>query len=129
MKVVAGLLRGETVDWSEEGGTHKIRFLNPELGLINIKDPIPTFLSAFGPKARRLTAKLGAGWFGGASFQSEKKQISTKSVLRGKNLVTIPRNFTPSPAWVAVFWMKVNLRIALAPRRKRDLMRQSRSTI
>jgi 5,10-methylenetetrahydromethanopterin reductase len=74
--VVEGLLRGETVSWSEEGGTHKIRFLNPELELINIKDPIRTFLSAFGPKARALTAKLGAGWIGSASYpQREKDDI------------------------------------------------------
>lgn len=73
VRVVEGLLRGETVNWSEEGGTHKIRFLNPELELINIKDPIPTFLSAFGPKARRLTAKLGAGWIGSASYPEREK--------------------------------------------------------
>ena len=42
VKVVEGLLRGKTVEWSEEGGPHKIRFLNPELGLININDSIPT---------------------------------------------------------------------------------------
>jgi 5,10-methylenetetrahydromethanopterin reductase len=73
VRVVQGLLRGETVDWSEEGGTHKIRFLNPDLELINIKDPIPTFLSAFGPKARRLTAKLGAGWIGAATVPERAK--------------------------------------------------------
>ena len=73
VRVVEGLLKGETVDWSEEDGTHKIRFLNPELELINIKDPIPTFLSAFGPKARQLTAKLGAGWIGSASYPEREK--------------------------------------------------------
>src|SRR5262249_38948071 len=30
VRVVQALLRGETVEWSEEGGPHKIRFLNPE---------------------------------------------------------------------------------------------------
>ena len=35
-----------------------VRFLNPEAGLINTKDAIPLHLSAFGPKARALTAKL-----------------------------------------------------------------------
>jgi len=76
IEVVEGLLKGKTVDWSEEGGTHKIRFLNPELGLINIKDPIPTFISAFGPKARALTAKLGAGWIGSVTYpQREKADI------------------------------------------------------
>jgi 5,10-methylenetetrahydromethanopterin reductase len=57
VKVVEGLLRGDTVDFRAEGSKHKIRFLNPELELINIKDPIPTFISAFGPRARDLTAK------------------------------------------------------------------------
>jgi 5,10-methylenetetrahydromethanopterin reductase len=73
VKVVEGLLRGKTVEWSEEGGPHKIRFLNPELGLINIKDPIPTVISAFGPKARRLTAKLGAGWIAPNSWPEREK--------------------------------------------------------
>ncbi len=76
VEVVEGLLKGKTVEWSEEGGPHKIRFLNPELGLINLKDPIPTFVSAFGPKARALTAKLGAGWIGATSYpQREQADI------------------------------------------------------
>jgi 5,10-methylenetetrahydromethanopterin reductase len=62
--VVQGLLAGETVEWSEEGGTHKIRFLNPEIKAVNIDDAIPLHVSAFGPKGRKLTAKLGAGWMG-----------------------------------------------------------------
>jgi 5,10-methylenetetrahydromethanopterin reductase len=65
LRVVEALLRGETTDWSEEGGTHKIRFLCPELELINITDPIPTHISAFGPKGRALVAKLGKGWLSG----------------------------------------------------------------
>ena len=76
VEVVEGLLKGKTVEWSEEGGSHKVRFLNPELGLIDIKDPIPTFVSAFGPKARALTAKLGANWIGSSSFpQREQEDI------------------------------------------------------
>jgi 5,10-methylenetetrahydromethanopterin reductase len=62
IRVVQGLLRGETVEWSREGGTHKIRFLNPELELINLRDAIPLHISAFGPRGRRLTARLGAHW-------------------------------------------------------------------
>ncbi|MDB5410285.1 MAG: hypothetical protein JWL84_5197 [Rhodospirillales bacterium] len=65
LRVVQALLAGETCDWSEEGGTHKIRFLCPELNLINIDDPIPTHISAFGPKGRALVAKLGTGWLSG----------------------------------------------------------------
>jgi 5,10-methylenetetrahydromethanopterin reductase len=62
LRVVHALLSGDTVEWSEEGGPHKIRFLNPELELINLHDPIPTHISAFGPRGRQLTAKLGVGW-------------------------------------------------------------------
>jgi 5,10-methylenetetrahydromethanopterin reductase len=64
IRVVQGLIAGETVEWSEEGGPHKIRFLNPELKLINLDDPIPLHVSAFGPKGRKLTARLGAAWMG-----------------------------------------------------------------
>ena len=62
VRVVQGLLKGETVDWSAEGRPHKIRFLNPELKLINLHDPIPVHISAFGPRGRKLTAQLGAHW-------------------------------------------------------------------
>ena len=62
VRVVQGLLKGETVEWSAEGRSHKIRFLNPELALINLHDPIPVHISAFGPRGRILTAKLGAHW-------------------------------------------------------------------
>jgi 5,10-methylenetetrahydromethanopterin reductase len=59
---VYGLLRGETVDFAMEGQRRKIRFLNPELPLFNIRDPIALHFSAFGPRTRALTAKFGAGW-------------------------------------------------------------------
>ncbi len=62
IRVVMALLRQETVAFEIEGGTHKIEFLNPELNLINLKDPVGLHISAYGPRARRLTAKLGAGW-------------------------------------------------------------------
>src|SRR5262249_31360836 len=62
VRVVQGLLKGETIEWSAEGRSHKIRFLNPELELINLHDPIPVHISAFGPRGRSLTAKLGAHW-------------------------------------------------------------------
>lgn len=59
---VQGLLRGETVLAGLEDGEYPVRFLNPELGLINLDDPVPLHVSAMGPKSRRLTADLGAAW-------------------------------------------------------------------
>lgn len=59
---VRQLLNEETVEWDFENERRKIRFLNPDLGLINTADEIPVWFSAFGPKAKRLAAELGAGW-------------------------------------------------------------------
>src|SRR5690348_5264750 len=62
IRIVQALWRGETVDMELEGQRRPIRLLNPELGLINIDDPIPLYIAASGPRSRRLTAELGAAW-------------------------------------------------------------------
>jgi 5,10-methylenetetrahydromethanopterin reductase len=62
VRVVMALLRGETVEAEIENKKRLIRLLNPELGLINTRDPIPLYVAASGPRARSLTARLGAGW-------------------------------------------------------------------
>ena len=62
IRIVRGLLAGETLEWTFEGKRRKIRFLNPEVGAVNVADPIPLHISALGPRGRRLTAELGAGW-------------------------------------------------------------------
>lgn len=63
LRVVRGMLRGETVEWTDEHATpHKVRFLNPEAGLIDIEPPIPVHLSAFAPRARAMAARECEGW-------------------------------------------------------------------
>jgi 5,10-methylenetetrahydromethanopterin reductase len=62
IRIVQALWRGETVEMELEGKRRPIRMLNPELGLINMDDPIPLYIAASGPRARKLTAKLGAAW-------------------------------------------------------------------
>ena len=62
IRIVQALWRGKAVDMELEGKRRQIRLLNPELGLVNIADPIPLFIAASGPRGRKLTAKLGAGW-------------------------------------------------------------------
>lgn len=62
IRVVTALLRGETVEAECEGKQRLIRLLNPELGLINTGDPIGLYIAASGPRARQMTARLGAGW-------------------------------------------------------------------
>ena len=62
IRVVVALLDGETPEFEMEGKKQKIRFLNPELKLINLRDEVKLHVSAYGPRGRALTARLGAGW-------------------------------------------------------------------
>jgi len=62
IRIVYGLLKNETIEWEFEGARKKIRFLNPGFGLINTRDKIPLHVSAFAPKARRMTAEIADGW-------------------------------------------------------------------
>ena len=57
--VVERLLKGEFAEAEIEGRKRLVRFMNPELGLINISDPIPVHVSAFGPRGRRMVAERG----------------------------------------------------------------------
>jgi 5,10-methylenetetrahydromethanopterin reductase len=62
IRIVQRLLAGDTTEWTFEGQRRKIRFLSPELGVVNLQDPIPLHISAMGPRGRALTAELGAHW-------------------------------------------------------------------
>jgi 5,10-methylenetetrahydromethanopterin reductase len=62
IRVVMALLDGETPEFEVEGKRQKITFLNPELKLINLRDEVKLHVSAYGPRGRALTARLGAGW-------------------------------------------------------------------
>src|SRR3712207_660911 len=61
VRVMLALLREETVEAELEGERRKVRLLNPDLGLINTRDPMRLHLAAAGPRARGLPAQLGAG--------------------------------------------------------------------
>ena len=62
IRVVMALLEGETPEFEVEGKRQKVTFLNPELRLINLRDEVKLHVSAYGPRGRALTARLGAGW-------------------------------------------------------------------
>ncbi len=91
---VMALLRDETIDFEMEGKHRKIRFLNPELGLINTRDPVALHISAFGPRSRGLTAKLGAGWINFVSGvevgNRDLKEMQTAWAQAGRPLSTLP---------------------------------------
>lgn len=60
VEVCRGLLRGERVLYREGDTRRMIQFLNPPDSL-NIKDPIPIYISANGPKALELAGEIGDG--------------------------------------------------------------------
>src|SRR5262245_28844797 len=120
---VYALLREETVEAEIEGQRRKIRFLNPELGLINTRDPIPLHVSAYGPRAQALTARLGAGWLYFVAGLGGAAAPSPRCAWRGLPPGT-PHRSPPSPLrWVAS-WQTASptthrgpwLRLGRAPR-------------
>jgi 5,10-methylenetetrahydromethanopterin reductase len=70
---VQRLIAGETVEWDLEGARRKMRFLSLDIGVVNNVDPIPLHISALGPRARALTAELGAHWINGVGHLEAAK--------------------------------------------------------
>ena len=70
IETVQTMLRGEIAQWQGEDGAHKVKFLDPELGLINLDDEIPLWFSAFGPRAKATAAELKAGWLNFAAVNT-----------------------------------------------------------
>lgn len=93
VRQVEALLRGERIDFEMEGQVSRTGFLDPTPPVMNIADPIPTHISAFGPRGRRLTAKLGAGWIGSVgSPESEAAAIADMRdawQAEGRNLASL----------------------------------------
>jgi 5,10-methylenetetrahydromethanopterin reductase len=81
IRIVQALWRGETTEMEIEGERRLVGFLNPELGLINVTDPMPLYIAASGPRARTLTAKLDAGWIDGAL--SVERAAANLELMRG----------------------------------------------
>ena len=61
IRVCRGLLAGEIVDYSEGDRQRRIKFLNPDLGFINIKEKIPIYVSASGPKVAQMAGRVADG--------------------------------------------------------------------
>lgn len=60
---VRGLLNGEDVLFREGDRERWIRLIHPDHpDFINLRDPIPIFLAANGPKAMGVVGELGDGW-------------------------------------------------------------------
>jgi len=61
LRVISGLLRGETVNYEANGLSEAIAFQSLDLGHINLDDPIPIHVGGFGPRAQALAGRYGDG--------------------------------------------------------------------
>ena len=62
LRVLAALLRGETVDYEMNGVTRPIKLLmHDETGYMNLEPKVPLYVSGFGPRAMGLAGEHGDG--------------------------------------------------------------------
>ena len=61
IRVCKGLFSGDIVDYSEGNRHRKIKFLNPDLNYYNIKDEIPIYIAASGPKVAQMAGRIADG--------------------------------------------------------------------
>ena len=61
LRVLAALLRGETVDYTFGGVTKPVRLLHREDRGMRLDPPIPLYISGFGPRAMALAGEHGDG--------------------------------------------------------------------
>lgn len=70
LKVLAPLLKGEEAEMLVDGTTRPIRHIMPDKGFVNFDDPIPLYISGFGPKSLALAGQYGDGAVIGAAGDS-----------------------------------------------------------
>lgn len=67
LQTLAPLLRGEEAELEVDGEKKPIRHIMPDRGFVNFDDPIPLYISGFGPKSLALAGRYGDGAVVGAA--------------------------------------------------------------
>ena len=62
VEIIRDLLAGKEALYREGERERHIKFLHPDSGYINIKDPIPIYMASNGPKALKLAGEISDGW-------------------------------------------------------------------
>jgi alkanesulfonate monooxygenase SsuD/methylene tetrahydromethanopterin reductase-like flavin-dependent oxidoreductase (luciferase family) len=90
LRVLRGLLHGETVEYREGDLVRPIRFMHPERGVIDLDGPIPMLVAAFGPKALELAGEVGDGWItfwgGPDDVRAARKVLDAGAAKAGRSL-------------------------------------------
>jgi alkanesulfonate monooxygenase SsuD/methylene tetrahydromethanopterin reductase-like flavin-dependent oxidoreductase (luciferase family) len=94
IQLCRALLRGEEVLYREGKRERWIKFLHPNHGYINLKDPIPIYLAANGSKALELTGELTDGWIttlaDPASFKKNLALVEQGAAKVGRTITDFP---------------------------------------
>jgi 5,10-methylenetetrahydromethanopterin reductase len=90
VRVCRALLHGDEVLYREGKRERWIRFMHPDRGYINLKDPIPIIVAAQGPKALALAGEIGDGWMAPTSdpqsFRTNLSAVKNAAQRAGRNL-------------------------------------------
>ena len=70
LQTLIPLLKGEEAEFEHDGTTHPIRHIMPDKGFVNFEDPIPLYISGFGPKSLALAGRYGDGAVIGATRET-----------------------------------------------------------
>lgn len=83
LRVVRGLLRGEEVEYTQRGQTRAIRFLQRELGFVDVAHEIPIWVAANGPLALGIAGELGDGRISAGTETREHLDHSLAAIRAG----------------------------------------------
>jgi alkanesulfonate monooxygenase SsuD/methylene tetrahydromethanopterin reductase-like flavin-dependent oxidoreductase (luciferase family) len=94
IKMVRSLLHGEEIMYRDGKHERAIRFLHPNHGYINLKDRIPIYLAADGPKALELVGELADGWVtvlsGPERFREKFESVKKGAQRAGRSVENLP---------------------------------------
>lgn len=90
------LLAGGEIDVEMHGRAGHTRFLNRDLGFVDLEHPIPIVVGANGPQALRLAGALGDGLMTIAATRPEDVETTASAVREGADNAgrTLPAGFT-----------------------------------
>ncbi len=75
LQVLVPLLRGEEALFEAQGVSRRIRHIMPDRGFVNFKDPIPLYVSGFGPRSLALAGRYGDGAVIGAARDTSMRSM------------------------------------------------------
>ena len=95
LRVVRGLLAGNEVEYGVEDERRPIRFLDPELGCIDIEHRVPIYVAANGPRALEAAGAYGDGRIGAGNEPVPVLQRNVQRIKRGAALAhrALPKDF------------------------------------